>query len=574
MNNNRYMKELNGLKNLLDRFAITRSLRDELVPCGNNSDYCIADYKVLMCTQNTAVMDKNYKPFLIQGTPMLTEDEKLFIEQYRIGLISNPLSLGYYCDVFCNAQEKRTSKYARKVVESYLQVVAKPDSYLNNDCTWIWKSLMYNSKSYKLYEDDVVNAIDSFLSLDIPVVLKYKLLVNAYNFEYLNAAKVFSFASKYSLMDKISNSNFDNEPFFKMLLKCTPKNEKETIKMINLRLAENEDIIIKQHPIDRASASNYLIKSEYLKNAGLEKEAKECYKLFIQAKSSKEGYDTFNQSLKIPMSYIQPFMDLIGNSSNPIKLLADNDDILPPIEDGISCMPKDFGRLGISVKVTDINGNPHPNNGQAMKLNYNIFYNIITILPLRLSLKGLISKKAFNEEKLVEYLNSTWLGEPRIMVNPTLARTEETWVDSIRPSLHLLNKAVVDELEGVHSSNNEYMCPIDSLTLKIEGCLRDACRKIGISTVREDNHDELTLEEILRRMSEYQKKGGEDILSSKTMNMLKKLLTKDEFKGSNFRNEVAHGFTNASHYTMEKALTVIHCILRISSIRFPSNNIR
>lgn len=215
MDNNRYMKELNGLKNLLDRFAITRSSRDELVPCGDNSDYCIADYKVLMCTQNTAVMDKNYKPFLIQGTPMLTEEEKLFIEQHRIGFISNPLSLGYYCDVFCNAQEKRTGKYARKVVESYLQVVAQPDSYLIIDCTWIWKSLMYNSKSYKLYEDNVVNAIDSFLSLDIPVVLKYKLLVNAYNFEYLNAPKVFSFASKYSLVDKISDSNFDNEPFLR-----------------------------------------------------------------------------------------------------------------------------------------------------------------------------------------------------------------------------------------------------------------------------------------------------------------------------------------------------------------------
>ena len=52
MNNNRYMKELNGLKNLLDRFAITRSLRDELVPCGNNSDYCIADYKVLKSADN------------------------------------------------------------------------------------------------------------------------------------------------------------------------------------------------------------------------------------------------------------------------------------------------------------------------------------------------------------------------------------------------------------------------------------------------------------------------------------------------------------------------------------------
>lgn len=573
MNNLNYIDEINSIKRLSDRFEIVHSAGStSQIPSCDKENFCIADYKVIMCTQNTSVMDRSYTPFYIQSAPKLTEEEKLFIEQHRIKQISGPLMAGYYCDVFCNAQEKRNSKYVSKIIENYLYVVSQPDAYFENDFIWIWKSLIYNSKSYKHRIEDVLEALGLFLASEACIGIKYKLLINAYKFEFINANKVFSFALKHSLQKTISDSYDTNSRFFNMLLHCAPTSEKKTIKEINLRLAENEDIIIRQHPIDRASASDLLKKAEYLKNAGLTKEAEECYKLFIQAKCSKEGFSDFNYNLKIPTELLLPFINLLKNAPNPIEVLAESDDILPPVEDGFSLLSNDFQRLGIAVKMTDINGNPHPDNGKAMRINYKCFYNIITLLPITMTLKGLIAKKAFSEEKLIEYLNSTWLAEPRMAVNPTLSRTEESWIDSIRPALHLLNVAVIHELEGNRCDYNEYMCPIDSLTVKIEGCLRDVCRKIGISTVREDNHNELPLEEILNRIAKYQENNKTVVLSSRTINMLKKLLTNDELRGSNLRNDIAHGFTNTSHYTMETALTVIHCVLRVSSIKFPNKN--
>ena len=255
MNNASIVNKLNSVKRLSDRFAIVRESPKDMSPCNNYQKFCIADYKVLMCTINTASMDKSYNPFLIQGTPKLTQEEIHFIEQHRIGKIIEPLMKGYYCDVFCNAQDRKNKKYANIIIENYLLVIFNPDAFSIGDCLWIWKSLMYNSKTYKCHIDEVTSAIDSYLALDIPIVIKFNLLVNAYNFKFFNANEVFVIASKYSLVDSISDSYIANKSFFEMLHKCVPEKEKDITCKINHRLAENEEIIIKQHPIDKAATA-------------------------------------------------------------------------------------------------------------------------------------------------------------------------------------------------------------------------------------------------------------------------------------------------------------------------------
>lgn len=569
MSNLNYIDEINSIKRLDNRFGIVRAAEMSHMPSCDKENFSLADYKVLMCTQNTDIMGKSYTPFITQSAPKLVEEEKRFIEQYRIKLISEPLMAGYYCDVFCNAQEKRNAKYVDKLMGNYLFVVSNLADYCNNDLIWVWKSLIYNSKSYKCCMDDVSKAIALLLESDVPMSCKFGLLINAYNFNFYNANKIYSLASAHSLMNTISDTYHVNTSFFSMLLNCTPKRDKEVVRRINQRLAENEDIIIKQHPLDKALAPDLLKKTEYLEKAGLNNAAEESYKLFVRAKSSKEGYVHVCHNVPIPKELFLPFIEQLKNASNPVKFLAESDDVLPPVEESISLLSEEFTELGISIKTTDINGNPHPNKGQAMSLNYKCFYDLITLFPVMFILREFIYNKAFCEEKLVKYLESTWLSKPRVAVNPTLSRTEETWMDSIHPALHLLCEAVGNEIRGKTGVFNEYMCPIDSLTLKVEGCLRDVCRKIGISTVREDNHYEVTLEEILNRIGKYQTQKGVKLMSSRTINMLKKLLTDDESKGSNLRNDIAHGFTNTSHYTKETALTIIHCILRVSAIEFP-----
>ena len=111
MNEKNFIDELSSIRKLSDRFILIRSCQSNLVACDENEGYCLADGKVLFGFQNCASMEKGYCSFSVKDSPQLSDDERRFIEQYRIGHISEPLMAGFYCDVYCNAQEKKNSKY-------------------------------------------------------------------------------------------------------------------------------------------------------------------------------------------------------------------------------------------------------------------------------------------------------------------------------------------------------------------------------------------------------------------------------------------------------------------------------
>jgi hypothetical protein len=118
--------------------------------------------------------------------------------------------------------------------------------------------------------------------------------------------------------------------------------------------------------------------------------------------------------------------------------------------------------------------------------------------------------------------------------------------------------------EGTYKG--DYLCSIDSLVTKIEGCLRDACRHLLIITIKEKIHDEIPLEQMIDKIEAYQIRKQRVVLSSASLRLLRGILTK---QGMNLRNNIAHGFTSKADYSINNAITVLHCLLKVSAMDIP-----
>jgi hypothetical protein len=120
--------------------------------------------------------------------------------------------------------------------------------------------------------------------------------------------------------------------------------------------------------------------------------------------------------------------------------------------------------------------------------------------------------------------------------------------------------------EGTYKG--DFVCSTDSLATKIEGCLRDACRHLLINTVKEKSHDEIPLEQLFDKIEEYQMRKQRVVLSSASLKMLRGILTK---QGMNLRNNIAHGFTSKADYSINNAITILHCLLKVSAMDIPND---
>ena len=563
-----FIESLNALKGFTDRFDLLHVSKGEILSNGNADSLCLADYKVMLCSQNYAPMTRDYIPF--HDSIHLSKEDIIFLEESRLNTIDEPLLAGYYYDVLSNAQGKKTSKYIGRIIENYLEVVSHPKEYKETDLSWVLKSLIYNSKTYKHREEDVLDAIDKVLTSDYMLMLKFRLIVNAYSFSFLKAKQVETLTAKHHLHDSISESYNDNCNYFNLLLKCIPHNKKKITQEVYHKLAENQDNIIKQHQIDSTLSENLLNKSIYLENGGFYDEAEDCYRQFLIAKIEGKGMESTTKSWRFPRHIFHPQILTIQNSSFPLMTLALDDSLLPPENVDEQPLLAEFKRLGIRTSFIDVNGNPHSGDGfyssKIMNLQYHSQYDLITLCPILASIKELIENGSFSGTKLCEYLSSTWLGRGRLTVNRSLRKSHESWLDIMRPSIYSICFEITSEIMSEGTYRGDYLCSIDSLVTKIEGCLRDACRHLLINTVKEKSHDEIPLEQLFDKIEKYQMRKQRVVLSSASLKMLRGILTK---QGKNLRNDIAHGITCIADYSINNAITVLHCLLKVSAMDIP-----
>ena len=181
-----------------------------------------------------------------------------------------------------------------------------------------------------------------------------------------------------------------------------------------------------------------------------------------------------------------------------------------------------------------------------------------------------------NYDSVLSYLESTWFNE-KIDRSYNGERISIFPIDTIKPGL----KKIFEELDlffkdETHSC--DFVTIIDSLTLKIEGLLRNICEKIGVATFRtlQKGNSKLvmekTLDELLADLADEPEvnPNHKTNFDEEDRIMIKFVLS--EKAGLNLRNEVAHGLMDVHEYSFELVVILFSLIMKLSKYRFIERN--
>jgi hypothetical protein len=372
-------------------------------------------------------------------------------------------------------------------------------------------------------------------------------------------------------------SHFTNKTNLEIAIKLFDKIQKPKEAIYKL-LAENEDLILNQHPNDEDFVKITTIgnKASYLKkakdNENLEIILKEYNRLKQKVKLNKISVPLDDKKTKLFNEYLKIKSDSILKlpTESILAYFSVNEDILvDPIhntknaEDSIK---KSIYHL-FSTTTFDINTN-HKNLNDKEKLekqkisNYIITHNIQCYsLFLKVFVNGVICGK-INYYKIYDYLdNHTWYGEKFKRGISSDFDDNSSWLSMLAPGIHnLFSQYELSILMNTNKINN-FILAIDSLTVKFEGALRDFIRLSGGNTTK-DNQGELK-EQLLDELLDNPK--IKEYFTDKDIELFKHTFTN---KGRNIRNNVAHSFMEFSDYNLQIAVLIFFCILRLGKYKF------
>ncbi len=182
--------------------------------------------------------------------------------------------------------------------------------------------------------------------------------------------------------------------------------------------------------------------------------------------------------------------------------------------------------------------------------------------------------KAYKDKKLsygtvMLYLESTWLNE-EITRDYNGLKVNIKPIDTIKPGI----KRFFEELDQFYTDASyecDFVTIIDSLTMKIEGILRNFCEKIGIPTfnTKKGNDDlmmEKTLDVLLADIAHKPEINQITNFDEEDRVMIKFVLS--EKAGLNLRNEVAHGLMDINEYNLGLVVILFSLILKLSKYKF------
>lgn len=194
--------------------------------------------------------------------------------------------------------------------------------------------------------------------------------------------------------------------------------------------------------------------------------------------------------------------------------------------------------------------------------NYHLYINL-TVLPLlhRIFIEGIRNGK-INFASLIQFfVKNTWLGQELTDFDSGGDLIKYQWLSLIAPSL---NEYFVQTESALKSNNpyTTYVMPIDSLTLKFEGVLRDFAKLINVSTTIAGKGNVLRekyIEEILAEKDIQKYFDENDLLFFNFLFVAK--------EGMNLRNNIAHSFYRFNNYNFQIMHLLICAFLRIGKYK-------
>ena len=556
-----FIERLNSLRSFTDYWRLLKDVNHSNNPDKAQECYSVADWDVFSCRYKTRYTDGGDNGDKWEYKCKLSNEQISFIKEFRLPYITNPMVRGLYYDVLSAQQGLDVNKqYTYQSLLCYIEAIKNYHSYHDVSLRGMIYSAFVSSKMVNHEGARLRDAVLSFLrngnDMDI-VRLQIFLMLNRHKFiSNRDLQDLVDGDEKW--LDMASDWYNERKEFLSCLLKLAQSTNKSTEyrnRIFHL-LAENEDTILKQHELNAFSVKQILDKIKYLENGDFKDEAQKSRLLLAKAKSIGFGDTSIQIQLAVPNELLDSFELRLEKWQSFFECLAADDNLIPnaPI---MSDEEDEFERLGIRTVQIDDNGNP---TNKKIKLNNLLLkhinaYKMILSLTIKDSMQKMIMEENFTYDKLIEYLGTTWLALPKVPVNAELRKSNESWLDEMKPSLRIICQEIEKEVTR-QEYKGDYVCALDSLTGKIEGSIRDIARRKGLVTVK-NNLSENLLGSLLDQMDK--------IMPKKTVLLLKSVLV-DE--GLNLRNKYAHGFSSLADYNLENALALLHCVLRISNVPF------
>ena len=574
-NNLEFYQSLESIKSL-DIWNIQRELNSATK--NENGDWdenILTERKILFLNLNNGKLisnifttDVNGK---VQGDVSFSELEYKYIE-YRLEDSKNNWLKSRYAHLLW--EKYKHKKFAESALAEYSACINQIKSEEARELSIIVSAIFYISKNAKIDLEQVrIFAIE--LMKETPLWIKGSILREALHHNILEKSKLVSIANEIETFVDFKNADsyFTNEVNLNIALPLFQKIAKSATKVYSL-LAQNEDLIIKQHPND-----DEFIKITHVGNKALyHKQAKEIEKYdatmreYNRLKESVKlnkisiplGDDAtikFNEFLNLKSNFLlqRPAEEILAYFAENEELLVDSRKLREIAEGRVN---KSFMHL-LNTITFDINTNfkvltEKEKIDKEVLDSYIISHNIqCYTLFLKVFSQGIISGKLNYYNVYSFFEKYSWYGQKtKRSINQDSAKDNSSWLSLLAPGLH--NLFAQYELSILLNTNkvNNFILAIDSLTLKFEGILRDFIRLCGGNTSKDKNGElkEQLLEELLENEMVIK------YFSTKDIDLFKFTFTS---RGNNIRNNVAHSFMEFSDYGLNVASLVFLCILRL-----------
>jgi len=344
-----------------------------------------------------------------------------------------------------------------------------------------------------------------------------------------------------------------------------------------LLIAESYELWMKQTEQNALIAIDFCQKAlenyKFIKNRDKVEELERKYlqlKSSIQLETIEFKYDT-----KEHIEYCKRLAKRIvkHNPDEIIGFLMCNKALLPTYKDMESLAKTRLKENPISnlfpLKILD-------NNGHTVQHFYGedemLYYNVLDIYKLYLEMSYLykidtiifevIRARKLSAKIFLDFLlRYTWFSKTIIKNLPNGRKLEYNWLNLIAPAiLEYFNQI---EYSLISRSYPNLVLPLDSLTLKIEGLVRDLCEYFDITTFVEykDKKGNMTIREKDINALLHEQKMNE-LLDEDDLILLKFLLV--EKAGYNLRHNIAHALIKFNDYSIEYMNLLILALLRLA----------
>ncbi len=509
---------------------------------------------------------------------------------------TNPLLKARYSHILWHSSQKHV-KYAKVAIDSYLELVKiyekkeDPEGSYGLRILDTIKNAYFIAKKIDYRFNDVKTELKRLI-LEFNFNSKSSFALKHNLIELMLTEKKIFYCEDYKGLDSVCQrisdimvNNVNLHAAIDMLLlgeKIDKKTGTKTHEWRKLIAVHYETLMDQAMVSPNLAAQHFCQKAlENYKKLKDKRKVKELEKKYIDIKNSMKFGEfkteiDLTEHVKACKEVAQKLSD--KSSEEIIKTLMLNKSILPKYKDmekDAEANSKEFVLQSIMpTQIIDQNGHPAQIFSEEGEIKY---YKTLWQYDLELKFnKNILIREIFlasikshklTADSVIDFLNKhSWFGKTISKNMSNGKQMEYNWLNLLAPSLHEYFYQI-----NYHFSNPGYLpnfvLSIDSLTLKIEGLIRDICKFCGVTTfylTKDTKNREIAREKDIHALlyeEELKKLFDEDDLI-----FFKFLLV--EQAGYNLRHRVAHSFMLFQEYSIDNMHLLILALFRLGKYDF------